>query len=108
MNEEDDIIKNLHKTKIGYEFNLRGIPTKIEIRIDKIKRTKKAVFSQSHFIHSPEQYNSYDTSHPWSRDEQEALNSALAGFRRFYKMAVDKGHKPDDSWLILNTKFMWY
>jgi hypothetical protein len=50
----------------------------------------------------------YMTDHSWGYDEQEALDLALGGYRRFYKMAVDAGHKPDDSWLVLNTKFKWW
>ena len=39
--KKDDIIENLHRTITGYEFNLRGISTKITIRLDKIKKTRK-------------------------------------------------------------------
>ena len=106
--KKDDIIENLHRTMIGYEFNLRGISTKITIRLDKIRKTGKVAFSQSHFIHAPKQMGPYMTDHSWDYDEQEALNLALGGYRRFYKMAVDAGHKPNDSWLVLNTEFKWW
>jgi len=46
--------------------------------------------------------------HSWGYDEREALNSVLGGYGRFYKMVVDAGHKPNDSWLVLNTKFKWW
>jgi len=105
--KKDDIIENLHRTMKGYEFNLHGISTKIDIRLNKIKKTGKVAFEQSYFIHTPEQIGPYMTDHSWGHDEQEALNSALDGYRRFYKMAVDAGHKPDDSWLILNNNFHW-
>jgi hypothetical protein len=40
--KKDAIIENLHRTMIGYEFNLCGISTKITIRLDKIKKTGKS------------------------------------------------------------------
>lgn len=105
--KEDGIIDNLRRTMTGYEFNLRGIATKIKIRLDKVKKTGKVAFSQSHFIHSPSQATPYETDHSWGYDEQEALNLALDGYRRFYKMAIEAGNKPNDSWLVLNTRFKW-
>lgn len=103
--KKDDIIENLYRTMTGYEFNLRGISTKITIRLDKIKKTGKVAFDQSHFIYSSEQAGSYMTSHPWGHSEEHALDLVLGGFRRFYKIAMEAGHKPDDSWLKLNSKF---
>jgi len=105
--KNDEIIENLHLTMKGYEFNLRGIPVNIKIRFDKKKRDGAVTFSQSHFIHTPAQADPYRTSRPWGHTEKDALDVALNGYKRFYRMAIEAGHKPDESWLVSNSHFNW-
>jgi hypothetical protein len=104
---KDEIIKNYRQTMTGFEFNLQGISTKIKIKTNKIKKTGKVTFVQSHFIHTPKQCGPYMTDHSWAHSEHDAVERVLSDFTDYYKRAIEAGHEPKESWLVMNGKFLF-
>jgi len=64
-------------------------------------------FSVSHHVHTPEQMSPYFPSRTSfsSESEREAIDQAISSTTSFLKDAINKGHDPEDEWLIANENF---
>jgi hypothetical protein len=83
-----------------HELWLKGIPTRIDIRV--YKEDDSYYARTSHDIKTPSQASPYaDTS--VREDADYILHQAISGFTMFYGSAIDAGQTPDDSWLVPNT-----
>jgi hypothetical protein len=88
-----------------YRFRLGELSTVVRVRLFQEMGTERVHFEQSHFIHAPTQAGPYMTSRPWNDDEDAALDQVVRFFEMHYREAVEKGHTPDDSWLVANEAF---
>lgn len=59
----------------------------------------------SHHVHTPEQMSPYFPSRTSFSSEKEAIDKAISSTTRCLKDAIDKGHNPEDEWLIVNENF---
>ena len=62
-------------------------------------------FAVSHHVHTPEQMSPYFPSRTSFPSEREAIDQAIASTTSFMKDAINKGHDPEDEWLIENENF---
>ena len=88
-----------------YQFELENIMVTITIRIYRKIGQDRFYFDQSHYIKTPCQLARYRTSSPYRDTEDEALGHALTTFTHYYHEAVQKGHMPDETWLVANKNF---
>ncbi len=96
-----DSIKSYIVTPHGYEFQLKGIPTDIQIQFRVNPSNKKYAAEFSHFIKTPEQAGPYQFAHQ-DDDINWMLMQAVSAFTQYYDEAVAKGHKPEAAWLRHN------
>lgn len=90
-----------------YAFRVGQLSPKITIRTYKESETSgHFLFEMSHIIHTPEQETPYSPERRWGEYEGYAVQQAITAITDFYRIAVNKGHKPSDSWLIENEKFV--
>jgi hypothetical protein len=88
-----------------FRFYLKDIPTEITVRLYRPLQGRAIVFEQSHFIKTPTQAGPYRTDKSWNDDEGSALHQVVFGFTSHYNEAVNRGHRPDPSWLEENEQF---
>ena len=62
-------------------------------------------FDVSHHVHTPEQMSPYFPSHTSFSSEREAIDQAISSTTSFLKDAINKGHDPENEWLIENENF---
>ena len=62
-------------------------------------------FDVSHHVHTPEQMSPYFPSLTSFPSEKEAIDQAISTTTRLLKDAINKGHDPEDEWLIVNENF---
>lgn len=62
-------------------------------------------FAVSHHVHTPEQMSPYFPSRTSFSSEREAIDQAISSTTNYLKDAINKGHNPEDEWLIENEKF---
>jgi hypothetical protein len=84
---------------------LIDIPQMIKIRIYRNLHGDAFMFTQSHFIQTPDQMSPYTTSVPGGSTEEEALRRAIATIMTYYSLAVRGGHTPSNEWLVPNKHF---
>lgn len=88
-----------------YNFYLRGIATRITIRLYEAILGEGHLFTQSHFIHTPNQCGPYETDHATGSSEEEAVQRALRTFLSHYNSAIKENYEPEDTWLVPNKNF---
>lgn len=88
-----------------YPFYLGDIDVRIRIHLYEPIGGGKVEFEQSHVIKTPCQIDAYRTSRPWNDTEAAALDQVVSGFTRHYEEAVQAGHQPEASWLVVNANF---
>src|SRR5262249_4064070 len=57
-------------------------------------------YKMSHAIKTPLMVAPYRINWPCGEDQQDAISRAIADLVTDYRLAIDAGHKPDESWLI--------
>ena len=62
-------------------------------------------FDVSHHVHTPEQMSPYYPSRTAFSSEREAIDQAISSTTNFLKDAINKGHDPENEWLIENENF---
>lgn len=62
-------------------------------------------FEVSHHVHTPEQMSPYFPCCTSFSSEKEAIDQAIYSTTYYLKDAIDKGHDPEDEWLIVNENF---
>ena len=88
-----------------YTFKVGVLSPTITIRTYKEENGSGYLFEMSHTIHTPEQIDPYRPGRPWGDYEGYAVQQAITAITDFYRIAVDKGHKPNDGWLVKNESF---
>ena len=62
-------------------------------------------FDVSHHVHTPEQMSPFFPSRTSFSSEKEAIDQAIFSTTSILKDAINKGHDPEDEWLIVNENF---
>ncbi|HUT53686.1 MAG TPA: hypothetical protein VM658_09860 [bacterium] len=88
-----------------FEFHVGELTTPIRIKLFRRIGGKEVWFRQSHFIHTPSQFDPYMTSLPFADDEAYALHRAVDSIVSYYEAAIKDGHTPDEKWLVPNEGF---
>ena len=78
---------------------------KIKIYKSSVAEGKPYHFDVSHHVHTPEQMSPYFPSRTSFSSEREAIDKAVSSTTSFLKDAINKGHNPEDEWLIENENF---
>jgi hypothetical protein len=101
---DDDLVTVIdrHDDMGSYSIRLASLQTIISIELGRFLTSDKTKFIVSHSIHTPEQAGPYRTSVPFGDDPAYALHRAIDGLTSWYKIAVEKGHKPREEWLVRN------
>lgn len=89
--------------KVGHEYYHPEVAIKIYL-CNSIPRNIYH-FEVSHLVKAPGQASAYATSNASASTEEQAIKLAIASTTRFFKVAMNNGHVPDDSWLIPNKRF---
>lgn len=84
----------------SFSIWLKGISTEIKIILSPDRNRGGYGFRRSHAIKTPEQRGPYHPSRLWGDDFDYALQQAISGFTQYYRIAVEKGHTPNEDWLI--------
>jgi hypothetical protein len=101
----EDVICQPRRLLTEYEFEVGDLGVTVTIRLWQHVGGPGVWFTQSHFIHTPDQAGPYCTSQPWGDDEGTALHAAVRTITNYYDMAVHAGHTPAPSWLVPNRHF---
>lgn len=92
-----------------YIFSLDEILTPIRIKIYREVNSHRPadsyLFETSHSIHTPEQIGPYTPSAPWTDTPEYALKRAVDSIISYYQQAIQKGHTPNENWLVPNDVF---
>jgi hypothetical protein len=92
--------------KVGhYAIRIGDLKTVITIDL-KPSRTIKGwtEFKQSHAMKAPGQNAPYWTSRPMNNDPGSALHQAIRGLADYYEHAIQKGHQPEEAWLVARKR----
>lgn len=105
----NELIHSPRKILGEYVFYLESLSTPIKVRISLEYQPPQPEhpfhFETSVYIHTPTQAGPYITSTPWDATEEGALQRVINGFLPYYKSAIDKGHNPEESWLVKNNYY---
>ncbi|MCW8899252.1 MAG: hypothetical protein OQK95_01085 [Gammaproteobacteria bacterium] len=114
----EDVIAQLdsHSEVLESHVLLREIKMELDIGeyqpLIKIKIYKSSLvkgnpyhFEVSHHVHTPEQMSPYFPSRTSFSSEKEAIDKAITSTTSCLKDAINKGHNPEDEWLIENENF---
>lgn len=85
-----------------FEIKIGDLSTVIEIDLIRFLNSEWTEFRVSHSIKTPLQAGPYRTSIPFADCPGGALHKAISGLIDWYRWAIEKGHVPDDSWLVKN------
>lgn len=88
-----------------FKFRLRDIPTEITVRFYNPIASSKVVVRQSHTVSIPGLDWQAKGECEDETQDGEVLQSVVCEFTRAYNAAVEKGMKPDPSWLKPNPNF---
>ena len=102
---KDDHILEPLKLVSEYEFIVGKLSTPIKVKIFSIVNSVRFLFRQSHFIHTPVQADPYMTSRIIEDSEAYALHRVVDSIISHYKEAVNNGHEPEESWLVVNGHY---
>jgi hypothetical protein len=78
---------------------------KIKIYKSSFVDDKPYHFAVSHHVHTPEQMTPYFSSCTSFSSEREAIDKAISSTINCLKDAINKGHNPENEWLIENENF---
>lgn len=86
-----------------YRFRIGTLMTEVTIALSSLRGDWR--LSISHTMKTPEQLNPYKPADRIFANNGRALHEAISALTTYYKVAVDSGHKPDESWLTPNGLF---
>ena len=99
-------IEDVHIHLQTISFTLPELSTRIYIRFYRTPSSILVRYEQSHFIKTPVQLDAYHPSRMHGADLGDAVGQAITAFTSYAKAAVEKGHEPDESWLVPNSRFV--
>ena len=99
-------IENVHIHLQTISFTLPELSTRIFVRFYRTPNSSLVRYEQSHFIKTPAQLDAYHPSRLHGADLGDAVGQAIIGITSYAKTAVEKGHKPDEAWLVPNSSFV--
>ena len=99
---DDPLIKVLDKDEAEGVFDIRLLPLKTRITIDVglCEVARQPRFLMTHAMHTPIQAFPHKSGNVYASTRRSALNKALLYLTMHYKMALNKGYKPKESWLV--------
>jgi len=100
---DDDLITVVDRNdEMGsYAVKVGELETTVFIEIGRFMSSDTTKFSVSHAIHTPVNAAApYRTSLPFADYPAYALARAVSGLTDYYRLAVEKGHKPSEKWLV--------
>jgi hypothetical protein len=102
---EDDLVTVLDRNDdIGsYSVRIGSLRTIVHIDLGKLLTSDHIKFRTSHSIKTPLQAGPYRTSRCIENDAAYALHRAIDGLTSYYRIAVEQGHVPQESWLVPNA-----
>jgi hypothetical protein len=102
---EDDLItvEDRNDDLGSYAVRIGTLQTTVYIDLGRLLRSDNVKFRTSHSIHTPVQVGPYRTSRWIEDDAAYALHRAIDGLTSYYREAVEKGHTPQESWLVRNA-----
>jgi len=83
-----------------YEIRVGSLNKIITIELGRFLDSNFTKFWISHAIHTPEQISPYVGSRRFADCPAYALDQAITGLTEYYRIAVEKGHRPAESWLV--------
>jgi hypothetical protein len=86
-----------------HELHVGQLQTTIRLRIYRHADGTLAVH-QSHFLKTAVQYLPHTAQPGEFQTEQELLGSMQATLDKYYALAIGRGYKPSEDWLVKNTK----
>ena len=108
LDDHDEILESyVLLREIKMYLNIGEYQPQIYIKIYKssIVEGSPYHFDVSHHVHTPEQMSPYFPSLTSFSSEREAVDQAISSTTSFLKDAINKGHDPEDEWLIANENF---
>lgn len=101
---DDEAIFKYQSKGSEYTFWLKGISTPVKALLIPTLRGN-VDFRLSHYIKTPEQMGVYRPSLQSGDYYHYALERAVSSITQYYQIAVNKGHEPNDSWLVESGHF---
>ena len=88
-----------------FKFRLGDIPTEITVRFYNPIASSRVIVRQSHAISIPGLDSQAAAECEDETQDGEVLQRVVCEFTRAYNAAIEKGMKPDPSWLTPNPDF---
>ena len=83
-----------------YKFRVGVLDTIVTVEIGRLPASERARYHRSHDIKTPSQAGPYHQSrYDWD-DVPYALFQAINSITSYYRMGLEDGHTPDESWLV--------
>jgi hypothetical protein len=101
----DPAVREAIAFRSEFKFHLRDIPTEITVRFYNPVASRTVVVRQSHTISVPGLDPQASAACEEDAEDGEVLQSVVGKFTCAYNAAVEKGMKPDSSWLKPNPEF---
>jgi hypothetical protein len=108
LDANDDVLESyvlLREIKMYLDIGEYQPLIKIKIHKSSVIDGNPYHFAVSHHVHTPEQMSPYFPSRTSFSSEREAIDQAISSTTSFLKDAINKGHDPEDEWLIENENF---
>ena len=90
-----------------YHFRVGELEETVVVKLFRVPGRSEVFFLPSHHIKTPMLDGPYDPveAAPSAEDEPGALWQVARTMTQVYMDAVEKGHKPDATWLVPNANF---
>lgn len=108
LDTNDEVLESyvlLREIKMYLDIGEYQPLVKVKIYKSSVVKDSPYHFDVSHHVHTPEQMSPYFPSRTSFSSEQEAIDKAISSTTNFLKDAINKGHDPENEWLIENENF---
>lgn len=102
LDDPDITIIDRNDTMGSYAVKIGTLSPIVFIELGRFPDSEMTKFIVSYSIHTPMQAGPYHTSKNFDDYPAYALHRAISNLTSYYRMAVDAGHKPHDSWMVKN------
>jgi hypothetical protein len=96
-------IEKYSETDSAFFFNLVGIETHITLEILYSPPFNNFTYRLSHYIKTPFQMDAYRPGFTPDEDIGYLVSKAISALTHEYDIAIKKGARPHDSWLVPNN-----
>jgi hypothetical protein len=81
------------------------VPLGIKIYLTDVNSELPYHYEVNANVHTPIQNGPYYPSRTYYETEGMAISSAVSDFAAYIEAAIEKGHKPSETWLVPNDRF---